>query len=119
MKNVLICSILILFISCSEQKTLSPSETATTVLESLHSKDDSSLKKHTTEDGFQSLQMIQGYIPTDTDATFSILNESIEGDTCWVQYNTSYDEKLGVLKLIKADGQWKVTNKGPRERGPF
>ena len=119
MKNYLICSILLLFVSCSEQKSLAPSETATAVLEGLHSKDDSKLKKHTTSDGFQSLQMIQGYIPSDIDATFTILNESVDGETAWVQYNTSYDEKPGVFKLAKVDGQWKVTSKGPRERGPF
>lgn len=119
MKNYLIFSILILFISCSEQKALSPSETATAVLESLHSKDDDALKKHTTSDGYASLQMIQGYILEDEDATFTILDESIDGETAWVQYNTSYDEKPGVFKLTKVDGKWKVTSKGPRERGPF
>lgn len=119
MKNVLICTFVLVFVSCAEQKTLTPSETATVVLEALHSKDDSSLKNHTTSDGLQSLQMIQGYIPSDEDATFNILKESIDGETAWVQYNTSYDEKPGVFKLAKVDGQWKVTSKGPRERGPF
>ena len=119
MKNYLICSILILFVACAEQKTLSPSETATAVLEGLHLKDDSALKNHTTSDGYASLRMIQGYIPEDKDATFKILDESINGDTAWVQYNTSYDDKPGVFELAKVDGQWKVTSKGPRERGPF
>lgn len=119
MKNLLICTFVLLLVSCAEQKTQTPSETATAVLEALHSKDNNSLKKHTTSDGFRSLQMIQGYIPSDTDATFTILDESIDGETAWVQYNTSYDDKPGVLKLAKVDGQWKVTSKGPRERGPF
>ena len=97
MKNLLICTFVLLFISCAEQKTLTPSGTATAVLEALHTKNDSRLKKHTTENGFQSLQMIQGYIPSDTDATFKILDESIDGDTSWVKYNTSYDDKPGVF----------------------
>lgn len=120
MKNILICNFVLLFVSCAEQKTKTPSETATAVLEALHIKNDSTLlKKHTTSDGFQSLQMIQDYIPTDTDATFKILDESIDVYTDWIQYNTSYDDKPGVFKLTKMDGQWKVTSKGPRERGPF
>jgi len=119
MKNLLICSLLMLFVSCSEQKVLSPSETANIVLESLHSKNNSTLKEHTTSDGYKSLEMIQSYVPEDKNVTFTILDESIDSETAWIQYNTSYDEKPGVFKLVKANGKWKVTSKGPRERGPF
>lgn len=119
MKSLLICFLLLLFVSCSEQKVLSPSETANVVLESFHSKDNSTLKRYTTSDGYKSLEMIQSYVPESKDITFTILDESIDGETAWIKYNTSYDEKPGVFKLLKVDGKWMVTSKGPRERGPF
>lgn len=116
-----ITSVLVLFIfSCTEQQNLTHTETAKIVLESFYKKDNSTLKKHTTSDGYSGLIMIQNMIPNeDKDANIEILSETLEGDLAWVKYNSSYDKSPGVFKLIKENGLWKVTSKKPRERGPF
>ncbi|MHA7056459.1 nuclear transport factor 2 family protein [Aquimarina sp. M1] len=120
MKRLVISSLLLLFISCSETKNMSPSETVKTVVESFYAKDNNTLKKHTTSDGYDSLMMIQGLVPdADNDAKVTISDEVIETDTAWVKYSSNYDNKPGIFKLVKDDGQWKVTSKGPREKGPF
>lgn len=120
MKNSVICSLLLLFISCSENKNTSPSETAKIVAESFFSKDESVLKKHTTQQGYSSLVTVQNMIPdSDKEIEVEILDEAIDGEIAWVKYSSTYDGKSGIFKLVKENGQWKVTNKGPREKGPF
>ncbi|WP_281986881.1 hypothetical protein [Aquimarina aggregata] len=99
---------------------MSHTETAETVAESFFSKDESVLKKHTTSEGFASLVTVQNMVPdSDKEITVEILDESIDGEIAWVKYSTSFDGKSGVFKLIKENGQWKVTSKGTREKGPF
>ncbi|WP_026451329.1 DUF4878 domain-containing protein [Aequorivita capsosiphonis] len=120
MKRIFIFSVILLSISCSQDKNLSPAETAKIVLKGLYEKDNTTMKKHTTADGYSGLLMIQDMVPENNkEVTVEILDESVDGDTAWVKYNTSYDEKPGVFKLVKENGQWKVSSKGPRERGPF
>lgn len=120
MKKIVICSLVVLFISCSENKNTSPSETAKIVAESFFSKDESVLKKNTTSEGYSSLVTVQSMMPeSDKDIVVEILDEAINGDISWVKYSTTYDGKSGIFKLVKENGQWRVTNKGPREKGPF
>jgi len=120
MKNLVICSLLLLFISCSENKNTSPSETAKIVAKSFFSKDESVLKKHTTPEGYSSLVTVQNMIPdSDKEIEVEILDKAIDGEIAWVKYSSTYDGKSGIFKLVKENGQWKVTNKGPREKGPF
>ncbi|WP_026837709.1 hypothetical protein [Gillisia sp. JM1] len=119
--RALITSVLALFIfSCAEKQNLTHTETTEIVLESFYAKDNSTLNKYTTSDGYSGLIMIQDMIPDqDKDANVKILDETIDGDLAWVKYTTAYDSKPGVFKLVKDNGQWMVTSKGPRERGPF
>lgn len=120
MKNIIVCSLVLLFISCSENKNMNPSETVEIVAKSFFSKDKSALKKYTTSEGYSSLVTVQNMIPeSDKEIEVEILNESIDGNTSWVKYKTNYDGKSGVFKLIKENSKWKVTNKAPREKGPF
>lgn len=99
---------------------MSPSETATIVANSFFSKDDSALKKHTTPEGYASLITFLNMMPdVDKKIEVEILDEVIDGEIAWVRYKTSYDGKTGIFKLVKENGQWKVTNKGPREKGSF
>jgi len=120
MKKIAVFSLVVFFMSCAEKQELSPSETAKIVVESFYAKDNNTLEKHTTDDGYNGLMMIQDMVPEqDNDAKAKILNEVIEGDTAWVKYNSVYDKKPGTFKLIKENGQWKVTSKEPREKGPF
>ncbi len=39
----------------------------------------------------------------------------------WRGSNTvhNYDNKPGIFKLVKQNEQWKVTDRGSREKGPF
>ena len=120
MKHLVICSLVLLFISCSQTKNLSPAETATIVAKSFFTKDESALKKHTTSEGYNSLITVQNMMPdSDKEIEVEILDEAIDKEIAWVKYKTTYDGKPGVFKLVKDNGQWMVTSKGPRERGPF
>ena len=120
MKRLVICSLVLLFLSCSESTTKSPSETAKVVASSFFSKDESALKKHTTSEGYASLITVQNMMPdSDKDIKVEILDEAVDGEIAWVKYSTTYDGKTGIFKLTKENGQWKVTSKGPREKGPF
>lgn len=120
MKKIFICSLVLLFISCSGNKNMSHTETAKIVAESFFSKDESTLKKHTTSAGYSSLIMGLNAMPdSDKVIEVEILEEAIDGEIAWVRYKTTYDGKAGIFKLVKENGQWKVTNKGPREKGLF
>jgi hypothetical protein len=120
MKKIVICSLVLLFISCSGNKNMSPSETATIVAKSFFSKDESALKKHTTSEGYASLITLLDMIPdSEKEIEVEILDEAVDGEATWVKYRTSYDDKPGVFKLVQEDGQWKVTHNGPRDKGPF
>lgn len=120
MKKIVICSLVLLFISCSGNKNMSPSETATIVAKSYFSKDESALKKHTTSEGYTSLITLLDMIPdSEKEIEIEILDEAVDDEVAWVKYRTSYDDKPGVFKLVQEDGQWKVTHNGPRDKGPF
>ncbi|MCM4153599.1 hypothetical protein DHD05_18555 [Arenibacter sp. N53] len=83
-------------------------------------KDNTILKKYTTSDGYSGLILIQNLVPEEEIGTkVEILDEAVEDNTAWVKYNSSFDKKPGIFKLIKENDQWKVTSKGPREKGPF
>ncbi len=99
---------------------MSHTETAQIVAESFFSKNESTLKKHTTADGYASLITVQNMLPeSDKEIEVEILDEAVDGELAWVKYSTTYDGKTGIFKLTKENGQWKVTSKGPREKGPF
>jgi len=99
---------------------MSHTETAQIVAESFFSKDESVLKKHTTSEGYASLITVQNMLPeSDKEIKIEILDQAIDGEIAWVKYGTSFDGKSGVFKLIRENGQWKVTSKGPKEKGPF
>ncbi|MDT0294876.1 hypothetical protein ACFQ3R_00260 [Mesonia ostreae] len=120
MKKIVVFSLVLLFLSCSENKNMSPSETAKVVAKSFFSKNESVLKKHTTSEGYASLLTVQNMMPdSDKEIKVEILDEAIDKEIAWVKYSTTYDGKSGIFKLIKENDQWKVTNKGPREKGPF
>ncbi|OSY87570.1 hypothetical protein WH52_10740 [Tenacibaculum holothuriorum] len=120
MKRLLIYSLVLLFISCSGNQNMSHTETAEIVAKSFFTKNESVLKKHTTSEGFASLMTVQNMIPeSNKDIEVEILDEAIESEIAWVKYKTSFDGKSGIFKLIKDNDQWKVTSKGPREKGPF
>ncbi|WP_445733602.1 hypothetical protein [Mariniflexile sp.] len=121
MKKLVICSLILLFLSCSENKNLSPSETAKVVAESFYHGDEATLKKYTTAEGYANLSSIQAMFAEDKDseANFKVVDEAMDGEVAWVKYSTVYDPKPGIFKLVKENNQWKVTHNGPRDKGPF
>ena len=121
MKALTFLSIAVLFLSCSETKTLSPSETAKIVAESFYHGDKNTLKKHTTSEGYANLLRIQNmFLKDEKSATeFRVIDEFVGGDIAWIKYSVAYDSKSSVFKLVKVDGSWKVTHNGPRDKGPF
>lgn len=121
MKSFLAVAIILLLISCSKNANLSPSETADIVVESFYHGDNSTLKKHTTSEGFANLMSIQNLFLKDKNSAtaFKLINETVDGEIAWVQYSVAYDPKPSVFKLVKENGSWKVTHKGPRDKGPF
>ncbi|WP_223170200.1 hypothetical protein [Maribacter aquimaris] len=83
-------------------------------------KDEATLKQHTTSEGYASLVTVQNMQPdSDKEIEVEILDNAIYGEIAWVKYSSNYDGKSGDFKLVKENGQWKVTNKEPREKGTF
>jgi hypothetical protein len=120
MKNLFMSLLVIVFISCSTQQ-FTPAEVAQLVVESFYQKDNSKLKRHTTPESYESFISIQGLMTASENGTsnFSVVQESVEGDTAWIKFTTSYEDKPETFKLTKVDGMWKVTEKGRREKAPF
>ena len=121
MKRMVIYSLILLLFACTEQQQLSPTETSKVVAESFYQKDNATLKKHTTPEGYDGMIAIQNFVGDDNpeNSDFKVLDETTDGDIAWVKFTTSYDTKPETFKLVKQDGQWKVTQQGVREKGPF
>lgn len=121
MKNIILSSVVCLFIACAGKQDVSPSETSKVVVESFYNKDNTTLKKHTTLEGYEGLKSIQDLMAAGKsgDSNFKVLEETADDKTAWVRFTTSYEENPELFKLLKVDGQWKVTQQGPREKGPF
>lgn len=120
MKRVIILLTLGYCIGCADTER-SHTETAQIVVESFYQKDLPTLEKHTTKENFESFMYIQDLVSVadSMDSNFKIIQETENGNTAWVQFTTAYEEQPETFKLIKEDGNWKVTETGIRERGPF
>ena len=120
MKKISTYLVLLAFIACAET-SMSHTETAKIVVESFYQKDNSKLKKHTTSESYDSFISIQDMMTTAESGAsdFTVIQETVEGDTAWVKFTTSYEEKPETFKLVQVDGRWKVTEKGLREKRPF
>ena len=122
MKKIALYSLLLAFIACSNSQ-ISHTDTAKIVIESFYQNNNSTLKKHTTEDSYASYMSIQAVIapgdPKSKRSNFKVQEETVDGDIAWVKFTTSYSVKPETFKLIKQDGKWKVELQGVREKGPF
>ena len=107
-------------VACTQQN-LSPTETAKVVAESFYNRDNKKLKEHTTAENYEYYLVIQDMLAKEYsgESNFRVLQEKADGDIAWVKFTTSYDEKPETFKLIKENGQWKVTEQGVREKTPF
>ncbi len=52
-------------------------------------------------------------------SNFKVLQETENGDIAWVKFTTAYEEQPETFKLIKENGNWKVTEIGMGEKAPF
>jgi len=120
MKRFLLYSIIVFLLACNT-KELSHTETAKIVAESFYHNDDTTLKKYTTAESYTNLSSLQEMFTEDenADVNFEVIEDTINGNIAWVRYSTSFEEKPGVFKLVKEEGQWKVTERKPREKVPF
>ncbi len=120
MKKMILYLLILLFIGCT-QSQLSHTDTAKIVIESFYKNDNSKLKKYTTTESYASFMAVQALVAPGTDdaSNFKLIEETVDGDTAWVKFSTSYEEKPETFKLIKQDGQWNVAEKGLREKSPF
>ena len=121
MKKLVTYLLVLLLFACAEQKELSPTETAKVVAESFYTKDNTTLKKHTTKEGYDGMVSIQNFVPdgNSKESNFEVVDEMTDGDIAWVKFTTDYDTKPETFKLLRQDGLWKVTQQAVREKGPF
>lgn len=121
MKNLIISSILLLFISCAGTQDSSPAYVAEIVAKSFYQGDEATLKKHTTQEGFATFSNLQKMFakPKGSKSDFKLIDETKDGNVAWVKYSTSYDKTPGVFKLVKVEGVWKVTVRDSKERAPL
>ena len=121
MKRIVICSLVLLFISCAGTQDSSPASVAEIVAESFYQRDEVTLKKHTTPEGFTTFSNLQKMFakPKGSETKFKLIDEATEGEVAWVKYSTAYDKTPGIFKLIKQDQVWKVTVRDPKEKAPF
>ena len=120
MKRIILYSFITLLIACNE-KEMSHTETAEIVAESFYHNDHATLEKYTTAESYSVLSSLQDLFAEDekSEINFAVIEDTIDGDVAWVRYSTSFEEKPSVFKLIKENGQWKVTEQKPREKVPF
>lgn len=121
MKTIALCSLVVLFLSCSDAKISGPSATAKIVIESFYGKDEASLKANSTPEAYANyMNTINMFNATKKeDSNFKVLQDTIMGDVAWVKYTTDYDKTPGVFKLVKQDGKWLATARGSRDKAPF
>lgn len=102
MKKIFICSFVLLLLSCSENKNLSPTETAKIIAESFYHGYDANLKKHTTAGGYANLSSIQEMFAADnnSETNFKVVDEAMEGEVARAKHSTAYDPKPSVFKLV-------------------
>lgn len=120
MKKVLLYVFIIALVACNE-KEITHTETTEIVAESFYQNDDATLEEYTTAESFANLSSLQDLFSENenSEINFEIIEDTIEGDVAWVRYSTSFEEKPGVFKLVRENGQWKVTERKPREEVPF
>lgn len=121
MKRIVIHLLVLLFVSCSGTQDSSPAAVAEIVAQSFYQGDETTLKKHTTPEGFASFSNLQKMFakPKGSESNFKLIDQMIEGDVAWIKYSTSYDKTPGIFKLIKQDGKWKATLRDPKEKAPL
>jgi hypothetical protein len=105
MKKIALYSLVLLLISCTESQ-LSHTDTAKAVVESFYQKDNTKLKKYTTPESYESFISVQDMMTINEKniSNFTLIQETVNGETAWVKFTTSYEEKPETFKLILTNG---------------
>jgi 4-alpha-glucanotransferase len=121
MKKFLIPLLSVVLWSCNGQTASSPAEVAETVVVSFYTHDNNTLQKFTTKESYESFMTVQDLLSAEEKkaSEFNVLNEKIDSDVAWIKFTSSYSDEPETFKLVKEGGQWKVTEKGDGEKGPF
>jgi len=123
MKKIVVCSLVLLFLSCADSTTKisGPSATAQIVIESFYEKDKETLKAHSTPQAYSNyMNTINMFNATPKDdSNFTVLQDTIMGNVAWVKYTTAYDKTPGVFKLVKQEGKWLAAARGSKDKAPF
>ncbi len=121
MKKYLILLSTILFWSCNSQTASSPVDVAKIVVKSFYTQDNETLKKHTTNESYESFMTVQALLSAEEekDLNFNVLDKKIDSDIAWIKFTSSYSDTLETFKLIDDNGQWKVAEKKEKEKAPF
>lgn len=123
MKNSIVFTLVLLFLSCADYKTnvSGPSATAQVVIESFYEKDKETLKANSTPQAYSNyMNTINMFNATPKeDSNFTVLRDTIMGDVAWVKYTTAYDKTPGLFKLVKQNGKWLADARGSKDKSPF
>ena len=121
MKTIYVMLWIGLFAACSNPQSKSPEEVTQLVLESFYAQDNEQLQMYTTQTGYQGLKQIQNFFieTSETEMDFKVVHQTQNGDTAWLQCTINYLDRPETFKLVKVDGQWKVTEKALQEKSPF
>jgi hypothetical protein len=121
MKKFLIPLLSVVLWSCNGQTASSPAQVAETVVVSFYTQDNGTLQKHTTKESYESFMTVQALLSAEEkkSSEFQVLNEKVDTDVTWIKFISSYSNEPETFKLVKEDGQWKVTEKSDDEKGPF
>lgn len=118
MKRVLLYCFITVLMACNEKK-MSHTETAEIVAESFYHDDNITLEKYTTAGIYANFMTIQDLYSEEGEVNFQILEEQSNNQTTWVKFTTTFTDEPETFKLVKQDGQWKVTERSKGERPPF
>ncbi len=121
MKRAFIYPLILLFLACTESQGLSPAETSKKVIESFYNKENKTLRQYTTQEGYDGLILVQNLITRGKsgNSDFKVLQKTKNDSIAWIKFRTSYEKEPELFKLLKKEGQWKVTQQEAREKGPF
>lgn len=73
----------------------------------------------TTPDIYANFITIQDLYSEEGEVNFEISEEQSNDQTAWVKFTTTFTDEPETFKLVKQDGQWKVTERSEGERPPF
>lgn len=113
--------ILFLLIACKGNQELSPTATAKVVIESFYTKDNSTLKEHTTPSGYEGMIAIQNFVADgmSKSSDFKVVNDSIIGKLPGSNSGLPMIPSLKLLNLSdKTENGWS-RSRGLERRGHF